>query len=90
MSNEIIAAFVGMVFTVGISLGFSKAASKRQEKDIEDLKQADKDLDAKLNSGFVSFNHFNEAIGSLREMQRDMREDLKKILDLITSKRKRS
>ena len=91
MSNEMIVSILGMVFTVGMTLGVSKTVASRQDKEIEALKEGYDRLAAKVEqqkdearAAFVTYEHFNEAINSLREIQRDMREDLKKILDLIT------
>lgn len=93
MNNEMIVSVLGVVFTIGMSLGVSKTIANRQDKEIEELKDAYEKLADKVSdqkdearAAFVTFDHFNEAVNSIREMQRDMREDLKKILDVMTSR----
>lgn len=95
-SNEIIATLLGMVLTIGMSLGFSKAISSRQARDIDELQAEQRRLSDRLvaskdeaRAAFVSLEHFNEAINSLREIQRDMRDDLKKLIDLMTKRKSR-
>lgn len=55
----------------------------------ERITTTEKELGGKLfdmHSIYVTHQHFNEVILSLRDAQKDMRDDIKRILELLTSR----
>lgn len=83
-ADSIVAVLVGAVgvlssiIAYGVGQGVTNEKLRRLEKDLEDLKDAQKQ--------FVTFNHFDIVLEPIKNSLKDVQHDVKEILHAITSK----
>lgn len=97
MSNEMWAAVVGALIGVVVPVFFAflpnwgafkhrmlalESRAKRVEAANEELRHKLEEL----SEVYVTYKHFNEIMSMIKETQRELREDVKKVLDILCDK----
>lgn len=81
-------AGLGMM-AVSFLIGWGATRAKVMELDRRNIQlelnmEKIKDSLAGLNDVYVNYKHFNEAMASIRESYKDLKEDMKKVLELLS------
>lgn len=87
MSNELIITVGIFLLTQAISYGIQRGRSNEFERRLqhaEDESAKQNDLIHSLRDVYVSYQHFNEIMASIRETQRELRDGMTKIIELLT------
>lgn len=76
---------IGGTFLVMWGMARGKISDlERRTEQLEEEYTKQLDLIHSLRDVYVSYQHFNEIMATIKESQRELKEDLKKVLDLLT------
>ena len=77
----------GISFAIGWGMIRGKIQDlERRTKDAEDNIRVQYDRMSQLHETFVSNQHFTDIMNQVRDTQREFRDDLKKILSILTER----
>lgn len=85
--TELLAAGGAGIVTFLITWGATRGKVSELERRIQVLEeQTDRQLELvhSLRDVYVSYQHFNEIMTTIRETHRELKDDLKKVLDLLS------
>lgn len=96
--SEIYSVLIGIV-SLGVAWGMSRAKLQSLEEKISEIRvnQAElaramathrEKISARLEQNrdlYVTYQHFNEVIGQMREDHKELREDIKTVISLLNS-----
>lgn len=85
--TELLAAAGAGVVTFLITWGSTRGKVSELERRVQVTEeQVDRQLELvhSLRDVYVSYQHFNEIMSTIRETHRELKDDLKKVLDLLS------
>lgn len=85
LAAGVLSAAAGLLVTWGMTRGKVMELERRLGQ-LETNNERHLELIHSLRDVYVSREHFNEILDTIRESQRELKEDMKKILDLLTSR----
>lgn len=85
--NELLAAAGAGIVTFLITWGATRGKVVDLERRMQVVEErSDRQLEVihSLRDIYVSYQHFNEIMSTIRETHRELKDDLKKVLDLLS------
>jgi len=86
--NEVIAALGSGLVTFLITWGATRGKVQELERRVDHLEQEQMkhlDLIHSLREIYVSQQHFNDIMSTMKESHRELKEDVKKVLELLST-----
>lgn len=80
---------VGGIAAFLIIWGASRSSIKEHERRIDKQDGEIKELYERigsLNDVYVSYRHFNEIMGSIKETQKELKDDMKRVIELLSNR----
>lgn len=89
--NELYSTFGALLVAGLIAWGALRSKVSTHEKELDQLRAQNEEQRAMImetHEKFVSYAHFNEVLGTIKENHRDLKDDIKRVFELISGDKK--